>query len=191
MKQEGTDWFEGLNAYVAECRKKSPIQDRQDITTAEEMQCRIIGGSLISWLREHGPRLLQERAMFADIEKWEKDPFVVFTSEQPGLVAAREILEGNSGAITFLYPAEFEDWKKLQPDNEYRWHVHMWSFFTPLDSATVEKAQQYPLVPGESYWLHKEGTQCGPLFGRGGEHLWKWDGNKPVLFQECLNQWVS
>jgi hypothetical protein len=129
--------------------------------------------------------------MFADWENWEKEPFIVFTSEQPGLVAAREILEDESERIAFLYPTEFVEWNKSHPDENFRWHVHTWSFFAPLDSETKKKATQYPLAAGETYWLHKEGTMCGPLFGRGGDHLWKWNGNEPELLQECLNQWVS
>jgi hypothetical protein len=191
MKTEGTTWFEGLKAYVAECRAERPIKDRNDLSLAEEIQCRIIGGSFISWLRKHGLRLIQERTVLAEREQWENDPFIVFTSEESGLVAAREILEDDIGKIVFLYPAEFEDWAKRHPDGDYRWHIHTWSYFAPLDPATKHKAAQYPLAAGETYWLHKEGTMCGRLFGRGGDHLWKWNGKAPMLLQERLNQWVS
>ena len=191
MKTEGTKWFKDLKAYIAECHVRRPIMDRDNLSAAEELQCQIIGGSLNSWLRKYGPPLLQERAMLCDVGGWEKDPFVVFTSEQPGLVAAREILEDDPGTIAWLNPTEFEDWNQIQPDKDYKWHVHRWSFFAPMDPETKKKAELYPLVAGESYWLHKEGTMCGPLFGRGGDHLWKWDGREPVLLQECINQWVS
>jgi hypothetical protein len=83
---------------------------------------------LNSWLRKYGPPLFQERAMLCDIGGWEKDPFIVFTSEQPGLVAAREILEDDPGTIAWLNPTEFEDWNQIQPDKDYKWHVHRWSF---------------------------------------------------------------
>jgi len=191
MKEEGTNWFDGLKAFVAACRASRPLLNREDLSTAEEMQCRIIGGSLITWLQKHGPRLLQERAVLAGLENWEKDPFIVFTSEQPGLVAGREILDDGPSTIAFLYPDEFTEWLKYHPDPEYRWHVHTWSFFAPLDVETGRRAKKFSLAAGESYWLDKEGTMCGQLFGRGGDHLWKWDGNEPVLLQEFINQWVS
>ena len=55
----------------------------------------------------------------------------------------------------------------------------------------AKKVENYPIGSGESYWLHKEGTMCGESFGRGGDHLWKWNGSQPVLLEESINQWVS
>jgi hypothetical protein len=191
MKDEGKKWFEGLRRFADECRKKAPLAERTSLSPAEEVQCRIIGGSLIGWLQKFGPRLLQERAVLATLQDWEKDPFVVFTSEQPGLVAANEILEESPPTIAFLYPDEFTRWTRRHPDTDYRWHVHTWSFFAALDADTAQRAAKHPLAAGETYWLHKEGTMCGPLFGRGGDHLWKWDGSEPALIEECFNQWVT
>ena len=31
----------------------------------------------------------------------------------------------------------------------------------------------------------------GPLFARGGEHVWKWDGEKLELLEEAWRTWVS
>lgn len=191
MKNEGQKWFQELTAYVAACRATRPIAHRDSLVAADEWQCRIIGGSLISWIEEGGPRLIQERAVLARLKNWEKDPFIVFTSEEPGLIAAQEILGEESARVAFLTPAEFSSWLTSHPDPEYRWHVHRWSYFAPLDQETRKKTAKYPLAGGESYWLHKEGTMCGQLFGRGGDHLWKWDGKDPSLLAECLNHWVS
>jgi hypothetical protein len=191
MNEQGTKWFDGLRAFLAECRDQRPLIARKDLSAAEERQCRIIGGSLIRWLQNYGPSLLEERAMLADFENWEKDPCIVFTSEQPGVVAANEILKASPPTIVFLYPDEFTRWTESHPDPEYRWHVHTWSFFAPLDPMTGQRAARYPLAAGETYWLHKEGTMCGPLFGRGGDHLWKWDGENATLLEEGFNQWIS
>ena len=191
MQQQGKDWFNELKRFVGERRTKHPIANRDDFKAEDEMQCRIIGGGLIAWLEDHGPQFLQERSFLAKLKGWEKDPFVIFTSTEPGLVAANEILQEDPANIAALYPDEFTQWLKDNPDPDYLWHVHMWSFFETPDSAMQEKAKEYPVAQGESYWLHREGTMCGPLFGRGGDHLWKWDGDEPVLLQECINQWVS
>jgi hypothetical protein len=191
MKEEGQNWFDGLKRFIGECRARRPVAIRDDLSTVEQMQCRIIGGSLIAWLQKYGPLLIQERAMLAELENWEKDPFIVFTSEQPGLVAAREIIDEGPPTIAFLYPDEFSEWLKNHPDPEYRWHIHTWSFFTLADVDNVKKAEKYPMSEGESLWLHKEGTMCGQLFGRGGDHLWKWNGWEAELLEECVNQWVA
>ena len=183
MNEQGTEWFEKLKAFLIECRDKRPLITRNDLQTVEEMQCRIIGGSLIGWLKEHGPNLLQERAMLAGLEDMEKDPFIVFTSEQPGLIAANEILSGGQSTIVFLYHDEYSAWLESNPDTNYQWHIHTWSFFAPLDPTTVQRAKKYPLTAGEAYWLHKEGTMCGPLFGRGGDH----HPNKPTFYGLSIN----
>jgi hypothetical protein len=191
MDEAGTKWFDELKVHTTLCRKRRPLALRDNLTPAEEMQCRIIGGSFISWLQKHGPRLLQERAVLAPLQNWEKDPFIVFTSDQAGLVAANEILEDTPPTIVFLYHEEFTRWTKAHRDAGYRWHVHTWSFFTAPDADVTKRAAKYPLQAGETYWLHKEGTMCGPLFGRGGDHLWKWNGQEPELLEEGFNQWIS
>lgn len=124
MNEAGQEWFDGLKAFIEECRAEQPIVERDTLSTIEEMQCRIIGGSLISWLQSHGPRMLQERTFFSKLQQWEDDPFIVFTAEQPGLVAANEILDEPGERIAFLYPQEFNQWLEEHPDPEYFWHVH-------------------------------------------------------------------
>ena len=129
--------------------------------------------------------------MLAEFQNCEKDPIIVFTSERPGLVAAREILRKGPANIAFLYPDEFTAWLNNHPGPDYLWHIHTWFFFAPVDVETAKKAEKYLCSEGESFWLHKEGTMCGQLFGRGGDHLWKWNGREPKLLEECVNQWVS
>ncbi len=186
-----TDWFNDLKSYTTECRRHNPLPCRDRLSLAEEMQCRIIGGSLLEWLQNYGPHILQERAVLAKLHDWSKDPCIVFTSEQPGLIAASEILHVCKPTITCLLPEEFTRWLNIYPDPDYRWHIHTWSYFATLDVVAVQKARQYPLTAKESYWLHKEGTMCGSLFGFGGDHLWKWNGSEPTLLEECFSKWCS
>ncbi|NLB54396.1 MAG: hypothetical protein GX811_01270 [Lentisphaerae bacterium] len=191
MKEEGQNWFNDLREFITDCRKKKPINDWDNLSVEADSQSRIIGGCFVDWLEKHGPSLLKERAFLAKLNNWEKDPFIVFTSDEPGLVVASEILEEGSDSIACLYPDEFTFWLKKHPDPEYRWHIHTWSYFLPLDKETKKKTKTFPLAAGESYLLHREGTMCGELFGRGYDHLWKWNGEELVLLEESINQWVS
>jgi hypothetical protein len=127
----------------------------------------------------------------AELQNFEKDPYIVFTSDSSGLVAAREILSKGPANIVFMYPDEFTEWLKKNPDSDYRWHIHTWSFFGPVDEETEKEAEKYQCSEGESLWLHKEGTMCGNLFGRGGDHLWKWNGRDAELLEEGMNQWIA
>ncbi len=207
MKPQGQDWFNCLRRHIAERRAEDPLPNRNDLTSEQELQCQIIGGNFIAWLDECGPALLLERSVLPNRVGWEKDPFIVFTSSAPGLVAAQEILEDGPDIIVYLYHQEFTDWLKGNADDKYRWHIHTWSFFAPLSAETEmpldsetemlldpeaeKKAQRYPLASGESLRLHREGTMCGESFGRGGDHLWKWNGEELTLLEECFRQWVS
>jgi hypothetical protein len=191
MNDQGRQWFEELQAFIDECRAERPIPEREALSSMEEMQCRIIGGCLISWLQEHGPRMIQERAVLSKTQNWEEDPFIVFTSQQPGLAAAQEILEDAGESVAFLHPEEFTQWLENHPDPDYVWHVHTWSYFAPVEEDMAEEAKEHPVAEGETLWLHKEGTYCGTLFGRGGDHLWKWDGKELTLLEEGIHTWIS
>lgn len=191
MNDQGRKWFDELKTFAAECRERNPLGSRDEFAATDYSQYRIVGWSMIDWLDKHGPRLLAERAMLAHLNGWEKDPFIVITGKRSGLIAAREIVVKYPPVIVCVDPDEFKEWSKSHADEEYRWHVHMWSYFTELDRDTAQRAKQYPLAEGESYWLHEEGTMCGPLFGRGVDHLWKWDGTTPTLLEEAFNHWVS
>ena len=193
METTGTKWFASLQNHVRKLRAEHPLPRREALSAAEEWQCRIIGGSLIRWLNDHGPRMLQERRMLARTMHVEEDPCIVFTSSVPGLVAAQEIIGLDDEGIVYLGDDEFEAWSKDHADDEYRWHVHVWSHFTEsLPSRLRQEAQEsFPLPEGHVYWLHAEGTMWGKLAGRGGDHLWQWDGEKPTLLEEALRTWVS
>jgi len=191
MDTEGTRWFNALVQYASQQDTEDPLPPRASLNPAEEAQCQIIGGSLIDWIRREGPRLIAERAALAHLTHVEKDPFVVFTSTRPGLVAARKILH-SSGRILSLHPDAFATWSRTSPDPEFKWHLHYWSYFEedlPLD--LIPKANLYRLDGHESHWLHREGTMCGVRFGRGSDHLWKWDGVTPVLLEEGFSEWLS
>ncbi len=119
-------------------------------------------------------------------------PFIVFTSDVPGLVAAQEILGQDHDRIDFLLEGEYASSALLAADTKFRYHVHVWSFFRSAVEPTLEtKARtKYPLRKGCIYWQHSEGTLWGLNAGRGGDHLWRWDGHTPELLEEAFSQWV-
>lgn len=64
-----TEWTESMRHGAADCRRARPLPDRSALTLVQEWQCRIVGGALMAWLHDHGPRFLQERAAMADGEQ--------------------------------------------------------------------------------------------------------------------------
>jgi hypothetical protein len=193
MLEAGTIWFDELKKFVAEARLRDPLPDRSTLDRAQEIQCRIVGGSIISCFQRTGPEFLQERAALGHLRGLEPDPYIVFTTNLPGLVAVAEIFPEPTPEIAFLDPQEFSEWSSQNPDPTYAWHVHAYSFFRASVSVKDlgESADRFPLAPGIEYWQHTEGSWWGELAGRGGEHLWSWDGENASLLEEAFSQWVS
>ena len=186
-------WFANLRQEVLGLRKRTPLPPIVGLNEAEEWQRRIIGGSVIAWLEQHGPAFLRERKVLHKTMNVDPDPGIVFTSNIPGLLAAQEIIGDGGQEVVYLHEKEFQRWLKKNPDPEYRWHVHFWSFFRePVDKILAAKFKKaYPMDKNFSCWQHSEGTMWGVLAGRGGDHLWQWDGVEPRLIEEAFHSWVS
>jgi len=187
------EWADELRRFAAARRAARPLPERDALTPAQERQCRIVGGALLAWLQDHGPRFLQERATMAALLEVEPDPAIVFTSDLPGLVAAQEILGSEHELVTFLLEEEFADAEVRTADPGYIRHVHVWSRFLPeLETKFAALARsKHPIRPGDRYWQHAEGTMWAPNAGRGVDHLWRWDGSEPELLEEALTHWVA
>ena len=76
----------------------------------------------------------------------------------------------------------------MHPDKDFRLHIHLWSHVVEPHHGYNN---MYSLNINEQYWLHTEGMLCGHKFGRGAEHLWKWDGKKAALLKKNNSQWAS
>jgi hypothetical protein len=123
----------------------------------------------------------------------DRDPLIVFTSDIPGLVTAQEIVGADHERVVFLLEDEYRVAPLLAADTAYKQHVHVWSFFRPeLEPGFAAEAQaKYPIPDGCSYWQHSEGTMWAANAGRGGDHLWRWDGHEPGILEEAMSQWVA
>lgn len=176
-------WIAKLREYTAECRAKAPLPDWEHLTAAQEWQRRIVGGSILNWLRQIGPRFLQERAIVHRTLQVDPHPAIVFTSNVPGLVAAQEIVGPDHERGVYLLEEEFAAAPAHLADGEYKCHIRFWSFFRaePEPAFAARARAKYPLADGGSYWQHSEGTMWAVNAGRGVDHLWRWDGQQAVL----------
>jgi hypothetical protein len=180
-------WFAALRELAA-----GPLPSVGSLSPGEERQRRIVGGSLIQWVQVHGPDFLAERAALAELLGIEPDPFVVFVSTLPGLIAAEQILGRDHPRVVAVAPEVFEAFLRDHPDPAARYHVHLWSLFdcAPGEAVLSRARTEYPIADGETYWVHLEGTDWAENAGRGGEHLWAWDGAELLLLQEAFTSWT-
>lgn len=191
--REKQSWQSSLSAYFDLEYHARPLPARESLSHEQEWQCRILGGAIYNWLQKYGGPLLREREMLRESMNVESEPIIVLTANMPGLVAACEILAQKPDSIFYFSPEAFQLFLETNPDKGFCWHVE---YTNILEESLSEKnlsraAEQFPIKDAERYWLHREVSTLGRLFARGGEHLWKWDGEKPVLLEEGFNMWVS
>jgi hypothetical protein len=187
MKHEMKVWLQKIKNHAECCRASRPIPERDALTWPQILQMHIIKGSLLSWINNLSlaisPSLGGQDGHGVHI---------VFTSSCPGLVAAKEITQGKNLPLLSLYPEELNGFLQSFPDNEYRYHAHIWShFLEELDYETKKIADRYPLKDKEKFWLHIEGIMSGKLLGRGVEHLWSWNGSQTELLKKCFRHWAT
>jgi hypothetical protein len=192
MSREASAWVRSFRAFIAGCRERDPLPSRESLSPAQEFQCRIIGGSLCTWLDRWGPQVLQQRAALHRAAGVEEQALVVFTSDVAGLAAAAEIVDPRlARRVVFLRADEYEEWISEHPD-ELRFHVHTWSTFrVPPEKELLSRARRrFELIRGEEFWQHSEGTLWAPLAGQAADHLWAWDREVPRLLEEAFESRV-
>jgi len=181
------EWSNSLKSFVEARRCQNPILDRQNLSTEEEWQYQIIGGEFISWHRNHLGDILNQR-MALRVMDFDPEPLIVFTSNMPGLVAAKEIIRQPSDNLVYLMHEEFEEWSQNNIVDEFVFHIHHWSYFRQIDEDLLRQAQEnYPDVLEESYRIHVTGDLWGDRCGVQGEHLWSWNNEEMQLLEEAFS----
>ena len=187
MKYDFEMWFRKLKSHAENCRAANPIPSRNYLSRSQVLQHNMIKESFLSWINK-----LPSTISTSSNKIGGYGICIVFTSTSPGLVAAKEVMHGKNTSLVSLYPEELSDFLRAFPDNEYRYHAHLWSYFMEeLDSDTQKTAERYPLKDKEQYWLHVEGIMRGPRLGRGVEHLWSWNGNQAKLLKKSFLHWAA
>ena len=152
------------------------------------------GQIVVELVAEDRPEFLQQRGLLAKLLEVDREPFIVFTADTPGLAAAQQILSSDHERVGVVLQDEFDAFLQQVEDAKYRWHVHVWSYFRkvlePAFEAEAEAQAKYPIPDGSSYWQHSEGTLWAINAGRGVDHLWRWDDQNPELLEEALTHWV-
>jgi hypothetical protein len=181
------EWSNSLKSFVEAKRCQNPILDRQNLSIEEEWQYQIIGGEFISWYRNHLGDILNQR-MALRVMDFDPEPLIVFTSNMPGLVAAKEIIRQPSDNLVYLMHEEFEEWSQNNIVDEFVFHIHHWSYFRQIDEDLLRQAQEnYPDVMEENYRIHVTGDLWGDRCGVQGEHLWSWNNEEMQLLEEAFS----
>ncbi|WP_397385658.1 hypothetical protein [Prosthecobacter sp.] len=191
-KKSKAEWATGLQEHLSVRQKDEPIPERENLTPMQEQQCRILGGHLIRWLQQWGPALIQERNFFADLNKWDKQPVIVILTDVPGLVAASEILGPPNDSLIYGKRQHVREYLTTTPDAEFTFHCELASYFEELDEAKATTLRErFNLDDQTLLASHFDCSIMGPLFARGGRHLWSFQEETPSLVEEGYESWVS
>lgn len=192
-RQERDQWAGLLKEHLLLCREETPIPARATLTARQELQCRCLGGHLIHWLEDWGPRLIQERnALLPPKQPAERQPLVIIATDVPGLVACAEILGGQGGQVIFGGHEEIRAFEARHPDPGFDLHCTLETWFEePSTEELAALAARHPGRAAEALAVHRECAILGPLFARGGRHLWDLGGDDARLVAEAFETWVS
>lgn len=179
-------WTAALRAYAAEASSTRPPGTKRNLSEEDEWQRRIIGGDLIQALEDRLPRILQVRSALL-ARNFDRDPAVVFTTNDPGLIAASQILPADDRSVVCLGMEEFVRWKAVHPDEEFRFHIHLWSTFQNVDAAhALAASAKYPRLSADDLRFHVSGELWGSGCGHETRHLWQWRYGEMDLVEEAF-----
>jgi hypothetical protein len=83
------EWFFAMRDFAKQQQAKRCYIHPRELTAQQCGQYRILGGTVVSWLRSGGPSLLSEREVLKDLRGWDGDPFIVIISD---LLAAEKVI---------------------------------------------------------------------------------------------------
>lgn len=187
-------WLEGLvGAAAARSRPPRGSDSGPAVLAAERA---VLAAHLVSWIDTDLPRLLAERA--AALPAAAAEPAIVLTTTAAGLAAADDVLGRDDPLVrqwrrqfACVTELDYRLWCKQHPDPGHRLHVNHWSWIkTSVPPQRWAAFEQWPLGPGEAYWLHRTGTVgAGP--DRRFCHLWKWNGSTAALLRPFIDENVQ
>lgn len=164
-----------LQAYAAECRRKSPLPNPEEFSPLERGQHDVLRAKMIEY-RDSEDR----RAVLFDPHK-----AAILSTDRVGLPAAEQVFSGTGALI--LETAECDDLcKELFAEHDDasfwwfafgRWTIEEGaSWHTGLDAESLRR--NFPIPEGSTYWTVNSGVTWGGLAGGTNHELWKWDGQR-------------
>lgn len=97
----------------------------------------------------------------------------------------------HSSRAVWGWPGDFGPFQTR--DDKFKYPIEHYSELVSVLPKDVDSRlrRTYRLLKRESYLIHRVESVLGPLFARGGERLWKWNGSELVVLEVALNHWIS
>lgn len=191
LSEEAREWRDELEGFLASYRERQPLPAADDLDPLRDEQRRITGGRLLQFLQ-----FIQREEAFEAYPVLEEQPITdrvfVFATDVAGLAAARDIVDSESTRAVIATKEEWRAWLEApatEADETFECHYECWSVWhqnLQAHWASVEAADG-----SAEYWVHEEGFALADRAGRGGRHLWSWDGDELALEEQDADDWSS
>ncbi len=188
MTMTADDWGAQLRAFIASVRKPEPLRDGHMLDALSGWQRRITGGALLDFLSFAGERAHAQYPRLGQNPITER-VFVCITDE-PGAVAARELIDRDSPRALWLFRSEwlrFLEAPEQDQDEAMAHHFEFWSVW----HRNIPDTWQLPREQYRQLWVHEEGFALDEGLGRGSQHVWGWDGATLRLVEQDITRWVE
>ena len=147
-------WIAELRTFAVRARQRDPIPDRSSLSAEDDQQRRIIGSDFYhwGWNDEAGLNRIQgQRRIFGGAEDI---PTIMFSTNWPGLVAARELLPADPpNPVICLLQSEFAEFNQLMLQQEasrpQRWHTELENLDQELLDQIVDGRTHLDVIRGE------------------------------------------
>ena len=136
--------------------------------------------------------LIQERNIVSRGLPLDKEPVIVIATDDPGLVAASQIIGPPKDTLVYGRLNHVRDYDTIAPDREFACHCEMASYFEDVDEKRARSLRkQHGLKPRAQIFVHYECSTLGPSFARGARHLWTFQDDTLSLVAEAFERWIS
>lgn len=169
-----------LRLFINSYRDELQIKERRELSPLEERQSRISGGALLKFLRFVTNRENMDAfPVLREIQQQGRKLVVV--TDDPGFVAAQDILRMFRPSAIWMLRPEWKAWSQ-QPeggDEEFDCHFEYRNWWT--QEFEPEWKPRRSLKSGG--WIHREGYTLDRNHLRDVLHLWEWTGEEMKLVE--------
>lgn len=169
-----------LRLFVNSYRDELQIKDRRELSIVEENQSSISGGALLKFLRfVTRKENLETLPVLREIQQQGRRLVVV--TDDPGSVAANDILRMFRPSAVWMLKQESKAWQQCpeSQDKNFRFHFEYRSWWTQK----IEPEWKMDLSPTDRHWIHREGYTLDRNHFRDVCHLWEWTGDEMKLLE--------
>lgn len=169
-----------LRLFIKSFRDELKVKERRELSTIERWQSRISGGGLLKFLRfMTNAALMEDYPVLREIQQQGRKLVVI--TDDPGFVAAQDVLRMFRPSAVWMLKSEWEVWKERPEsiDHDFRLHFEYRSWWTQEGKESRVQGQSLT----DRHWLHREGYTLNRDYLKDVLHLWEWTGDEMKLVE--------